>query len=121
MKTHSHHLKVATSIANLMDNKFNFLGFKFGLDPLIGLIPGIGDVFPFVLGVYMVWIGVKMNIPTGKLGEMIRNIVIDMTLGIIPVVGDLSDFVFRAHHKNLLILEHYAQNNVTVIEGEIID
>ena len=114
------HLNTARTIADLLDNKFNFMGFKFGLDPIIGLIPGIGDVFPVVLGAYMVWIGIKEKLPGEKIAEMIRNIIIDTVLGIIPVVGDISDFVFRAYHKNLQILEHHAKNIPDTYEGEIV-
>lgn len=101
------HLSIIRKIADLLDNKFSFLGYRFGLDPVIGLVPGIGDIIPFMLGIYMIWIARDLELPGEKVMEMIRNIIIDAFLGIIPVVGDLSDFVFRAYSKNLAIIESH--------------
>ena len=61
------HLKTASYIADLLDNKFKVLGFRFGIDPLLGLIPGGGDLVSFLLSLYIVWIGVKF-----LAGEMLR-------------------------------------------------
>lgn len=115
------HLNVARNISNLLDNKFNIFGIKFGLDPILGLIPGIGDFLPLVLGGYMVWIAKEAKVPNEKIAEMIRNIMIDAFLGLIPVIGDVSDFVFRAYHKNMKILDEYGKDiSYEIEEGEII-
>lgn len=112
------HLQLATIITELLENRFNFLGLKFGLDPLLGLIPGIGDFIGLFLSLYLLWIGVRMNLPSEKISKMFSNIVFDFVLGLIPVVGDVGDFVFRANSKNLEILRSHMHS--PIVEGEII-
>lgn len=110
------HIKVAEALVQLLDNKFHFLGLRFGLDPLLGLIPGIGDFISAVISFYLVWIGVQMKMPKEKINEMIQHIITDFILGVIPIVGDVSDFVYKANEKNLKILKEYA----AIIEGQLI-
>jgi hypothetical protein len=102
------HLRVATYIAELLDNRFKILGFRFGIDPLLGLFPVLGDVFTLLFSMYLLWIGLRMRIPEERITEMIRNIVLDFVMGLIPVVGDFSDFVYKANIKNLEILKKYS-------------
>jgi hypothetical protein len=104
------HLKTATMLANILDNQFSIAGFKVGLDPLLGLIPGLGDIVSAGLSIYMLWIAKQMGIPQTTISKMVRNIVIDFVLGVIPVVGDLTDFVYKANLKNLEILHAYAES-----------
>lgn len=99
-----YHLKNAYRISQLLDSKFNILGFRFGLDPLIGLIPGLGDTLTAILSLYLVYIGVRMNLSLSKIMLMIFNIILDYVIGIIPVIGDLTDFVFKSFERNYLIL-----------------
>lgn len=111
------HIKAARYFANLLESTFSFMGLKFGIDPLIGLIPFVGDVIGFVLSAYIVWIGHQVHIPANELTRMWRNIVFDLVLGTIPFIGDVSDFFYKASSKNLAILEKHLKN--TVIEGEV--
>lgn len=104
------HLKAASAVAHLLDSKFGFGPFKFGLDPILGLIPGIGDFIGFVFSLYLVWIGKKMNLPQNLQNKMVRNLVLDLIIGSVPIIGDLADFVIRSNEKNLKILrEHSSQ------------
>lgn len=118
MLTPHHHLKAAQAMTNLLENQFNIFGFKFGLDPLLGLIPGFGDAFSAFLSAYLVWIGLQLKIPAGQIVLMIWYIIFDFILGILPIVGDVADFVFRANVKNMAILTKYAPTEI--VEGEII-
>jgi len=112
------HLKRARVFAKLMDNQFSFLGVKFGLDNIIGIVPGIGHVAGMSLSVYLIWVGHQMDLPKHKKAKMIRNVVLDTAIGILPLVGDLGDLFFKANTKNLEILEDHAGK--TVLEGEVI-
>jgi hypothetical protein len=112
------HLKVASVMANLLDNRFNFMGIRFGIDGLIGLVPGAGDILVTCLSLYLVWIGLKMKLPTIRIMQMIGNVVVNFLIGLLPVVGDATNFFFRANIRNLKILQQYAKNNV--IEGEVL-
>lgn len=112
------HIKNARLLTSLLETKFSFLGFKFGLDPLIGLIPFVGDFVGFILSAYIIWIGHQINLPAKELAKMWRNIVFDLILGAVPFLGDVSDFFYKASTRNLMILEKNLKN--TVIEGEVV-
>lgn len=113
------HLKAAERIANLLDNQFNIFGIKFGLNGVVGLIPGAGDLIVAVLSFYIVWIGIKMRLPLTALGQMIGNIIANFLIGLLPIIGDAVDFFNHANLKNLRILKHYAKQGV--VEGQIVD
>lgn len=112
------HLRTATFVAELLDNKFEIMGIHFGIDPILGIIPGFGDIVSLFLSLYLVWIGLQMRIPEHEISRMIQNSVLDFVLGILPVVGDITDLVYKSNIKNLAILRKYAQGRV--VEGKII-
>ncbi len=113
------HLHIARSVARLLDNQFEFMGLRFGLDPIIGIIPFFGDLVSLGLSAYIIWIGYQMRLPGQVLGSMLRNVVFDFVLGMIPVIGDVSDFFYKANLKNLALLEKYQNASITV-DGEIV-
>jgi len=78
---------------------------KYGLDPLIGLIPGVGDVLGVGFGLYIVSIAVRRGLSKAVIARMLLHLAIDMVVGVIPVVGDIADFVYKANQKNLELLE----------------
>jgi heme/copper-type cytochrome/quinol oxidase subunit 2 len=96
-------------IARWMDTKFLIPGtnFRFGLDGLLGLIPGVGDLSTFAVSGYLVLIMAQNGASGFVLARMIFNIVIDAALGAIPVVGDLFDFVHKANTKNMKLMQQY--------------
>jgi hypothetical protein len=110
------HLKTATNLTHILENQFQIGRFKFGLDPILGLIPGGGDLITAILSFYIVWIGIQMHLPGHKITQMISNIVVDFLLGLIPILGDASDFIFKANTKNLKILHDFAPTEF--YEGE---
>ncbi len=112
------HLAAARRLARILDSQFNVLGFKFGLDPVIGLFPWIGDVISAGLSVYIIWIAQKAGVGSEKIGRMVGNILVDLLLGVVPIVGTIGDFFFKANLKNLEILEKELEG---VVEGEIIN
>lgn len=115
-------LRLARIISRLLDESINVFGFKFGLDPLLGLIPGLGDFVSFLLGIYILSVGIKMNLPKDKIALMISNLLFDFFIGLVPVLGDLGDFFFKSHVRNLRIIEEYLDRfSDKVIEGEIIN
>jgi hypothetical protein len=87
----------ARTVARWMD--------KYGLDPLIGLIPGVGDVIGAGFGLYIVSIAVRRGLSAAVIARMLLHLAIDMVVGAIPVVGDLADFAYKANQKNLALLE----------------
>jgi hypothetical protein len=80
------------------------------IDPIVGfLLPGAGDLLFAAIGMYPVYVAVRRRMPPIVAARMIRNVAIDLLIGAIPVVGDVFDFVFRAHRRNadLLLERHY--------------
>ncbi len=107
-------------LAWLMDNSFRIPGtqIRFGLDGLIGLIPGLGDAIGALISTHILTQAAQLGIPKSILLKMGFNIGFDALLGIIPVFGDLSDFVWKANQRNVeLINDYFEQPERTVIHS----
>lgn len=94
----------------ILDSAFRVPGtqFTFGLDPILGLVPGLGDLTTPVFAVLLLVQSVRMRIPRVVQVRMLVNAGIDFLIGSIPIVGDLFDFGWKANVKNLTLLERYA-------------
>ncbi|HKL14066.1 MAG TPA: DUF4112 domain-containing protein [Balneolaceae bacterium] len=84
-----------------------FTRFRFGLSPLIGLIPGAGDFAGLILSLYVLYEARKVGADSSVKRKMIRNMLLEFTLGLIPVVGDAFDAVFKANTRNTELLRRY--------------
>ena len=95
----------------LMDQAFGVPGTKwrFGLDALFGLVPGLGDIAGGVIAVYALHVARQLRAPGVIQLHMLTNIAIDATIGTIPLIGDLFDFVFKAQTRNLALLDDWLQ------------
>lgn len=113
------HLKIATILTILLETRFRIGKFRFGFDAFIGLAPFVGDIIMTIFSFYLIWIGVKMKLPTEKILVMLKNIFIDFMIGLFPLVGDLADVIYKANTKNLRILKEH-KKEPSIIEGEII-
>jgi hypothetical protein len=98
-----------TILANLLDQAWRVPGTKlrFGLDPILGLVPGAGDLITALLGVYGVLVARQLGAPKHVQGRMLLNLGIDALAGSVPVLGDLFDFGFKAHVRNRVLLEKW--------------
>lgn len=82
---------------------------RYYVDPLLGLVlPGGGDVIGSMLGIYIVMIAVRRKVSPVIIARMLLNLLVDTAVGIIPLVGDLFDFGFKAHVKNAELLTERA-------------
>ncbi len=81
--------------------------YRFGIDPILGLLPGGGDFIGMVLSAYIVFESARFGLPRETLVQMVTNIILDAVLGSIPVLGDLGDVVWKANAKNLALLEEH--------------
>jgi hypothetical protein len=97
-------------LAWLMDDLFRVpvLGWRFGLDALIGLIPGLGDTATSIVSFYILAAAVRYRVPKITLLRMGLNIGIDYAVGSFPVVGDVLDAWWKSNHKNLDLLKRRA-------------
>ena len=105
-------IKSLARLAKLMDSQFTIPGtnIKFGLDALIGLVPGVGDFATFLISGMMLSVLAKNGASGFVLSRMTLNIVLDALLGSIPILGDLFDVGFKANERNLkLMREHYLE------------
>ncbi|MFL5728622.1 MAG: DUF4112 domain-containing protein [Cytophagaceae bacterium] len=103
-------LKWLERISRLMDSQFRFPGtnFKFGLDPIFGLVPFAGDASTFLISGIMVLYMAKYGVSTKVLILMMLNIILDAVVGGIPVIGSIFDFAYKANDKNMRLLkQHY--------------
>ncbi|MEN3340557.1 MAG: hypothetical protein V7647_4233 [Acidobacteriota bacterium] len=94
----------------LLDSAFRVPGtnMTFGLDPLLGLIPWIGDITTPLFSAVLLLHAVRMRIPKVVQLRMLMNAAIDFAIGVIPVIGDLFDFGWKANVRNLALLERHA-------------
>jgi hypothetical protein len=97
------------TLARLLDNAIAIPGtsWKIGLDPIIGLIPGIGDMIGAVLSGYIVLEAVQAQVPTFTLARMLVNVGIDTLLGSVPAVGDVFDAAWKSNAMNVALLERH--------------
>jgi hypothetical protein len=78
--------------------------FRFGLDGLIGLVPGVGDIAGAVMSSYIILEARRLGASNWTLVRMISNVLIEMVIGAIPIVGDVFDVVFKANVRNLRLI-----------------
>lgn len=80
------------------------VGWRFGLDALIGLIPNVGDTLTFLPSMYILVAGVRYGVPKITLLRMAFNIGLDYVVGMVPFIGDAFDFVWRANNQNMNLI-----------------
>ncbi len=109
-------LKWVERISTLMDDKFQLPGtnFRFGLDPLINLIPIAGDISGFIVGAALVLVMAKNGVSRKVMILMVLNICIDALIGGIPLIGNVFDFYYKSNSRNIKLLkEHYEEGKHT--------
>ena len=96
-----------------LDESFTIPGtnIKFGMDALLGLVPGGGDLVSGIFSLYMLRAAIKMKLPKRAIFSMLVNILLDTTIGIIPVAGDIFDIFWKSNKRNLKIIEKHLANN----------
>jgi hypothetical protein len=110
---HESHVRTLAALRKwsvLLDSAFRVPGtnFSFGLDPILGLIPGLGDLTSPVFAALLLLHSVRMRIPRVIQMRMLINAALDLLIGLVPVVGDFFDFGWKANVRNLALLERYA-------------
>ncbi len=97
----------------LMDSKYKVPGtnFRFGIEPLINLIPFAGLIFNFFVSYLLVLMMAKYKVSGKTVAKMLLNVFLDLLISSIPFFGNFADFFFKANQRNLnLLKEHYYEN-----------
>lgn len=95
--------------AELLDSKFKIPGtsIRFGIDPILGLIPGAGDLLTGLASLYFVYLGARYGAPASVLIRMLLNILADIIIGAIPLLGEVFDFGWKANLRNARLLDEF--------------
>jgi hypothetical protein len=115
-------LEVMRRWARVFDSAFRIPGteIRFGIDPLLGLFPGLGDLASPVFALFLLWHGARLRVPKVVLARMVLNSLIDVAVGAVPVVGDLFDFAWKANAWNLALLEKHAMPGQRPSSGDYV-
>jgi uncharacterized protein DUF4112 len=107
---HPERVEALRKLMRLLDEAFRVPGtrLRFGWDPIIGLIPWIGDLFTALIGCAIVVQAHRMRVPGVVQLRMLLNIGIDLVAGVVPVVGDAVDMLWKSNTKNFALLERHA-------------
>ena len=97
------------AMEHLLERAFTIPGTnkKIGLDVLLDLIPGIGDVAGAALGSYMVWEARNLGMSKWAMSRMMGNVGVDFLLGLIPWIGAVPDYFFKSNSRNLKIIKNH--------------
>ena len=105
-------LRWVEHVARLMDSQFRLPGtrFRFGLDPLLGLIPIVGDLSSTAVSVALLLTMMRHGASGAVIVRMVLNILIDTVVGAIPLIGNVFDFAYKSNERNVALLRrHYAE------------
>ncbi len=97
------------AFARLLDTAFRIPGtnVRFGLDPLIGLVPGLGDILGVAASGYIIVEAARLGAPRAVLLRMLTNVAVEGLLGAVPLAGDVFDVAWRANERNARLLEQH--------------
>jgi hypothetical protein len=107
-------------MARLLDSKYQVPGtsYRFGLDPILGLVPGIGDLISPLFTIALLWQSHDLNLPPVVQLRMLFNVAIDTVIGIVPIVGDLFDFAWKANDMNMALLDRHVAEERPATGGD---
>lgn len=100
--------------------KIPIVGWRFGLDALIGLVPNVGDIATSLASFYILVVGVRYGVPKITLARMALNIGLDYIVGAIPFVGDAFDFFWKANRQNMDLIRTRGTGKGTGTIGDYI-
>jgi hypothetical protein len=102
-------LRGLTRVTRIMDGAITIpgTGIRVGLDPVLGLIPGLGDVAGAALSGYVVLTAARMGAPAPLVARMLANVALDTAVGSVPLLGDLFDAGWKSNTRNVALLERH--------------
>ncbi|MBC7817215.1 MAG: DUF4112 domain-containing protein [Planctomycetaceae bacterium] len=105
----SDRLEQLRQVAQLLDSQFRIPGtdIAFGVDALVGLIPGVGDLISAAISSWLIREARRLGAPRWLIARMVWNVAVDAVIGLVPIVGDVFDVVWKANRKNIALLTSY--------------
>lgn len=115
------HLERARAVARLLDNALPIPGTdrRIGLDPLLGLVPGLGDLAGAAGAVYVIIAGAQLGASRAVIARMVLNVGIDTVIGTIPLIGDLFDAGWKANARNVAMIERHLESPVATRRASV--
>lgn len=119
-ESHAKTLAHLRQLSYLLDNAFSIPGtpFRVGMDALIGLLPFGGDVVIGIFSVYIVVRAAKLGLPQETLVRMVLNILLDVVIGAVPLLGDLFDATWKCNTRNVALLESHLHSPQTETKAD---
>jgi hypothetical protein len=108
--------------AVILDSLFRVPGtsIRFGLDAIVGLIPGLGDMASPIYTALILLEGLRRRVPAVVQARMVLNAALDMGVGLVPILGDIADVAWKANLKNLALLERHARPGTPASAGDYV-
>jgi hypothetical protein len=100
-------------LADFLDTRYRIPGtrLRFGIDAILGLVPGIGDSLAALPALYLIWRARQLGVPKGLLLRMIANVGLDTVFGSVPVAGNVFDLFFKASRRNVALLRRHIERS----------
>jgi len=100
--------------SRMTDSQFSipFTGIRFGVDPILGLLPVIGDFIGLLLALPVLTEAARIGAPAALKRKMIRNIIIDAVIGLVPILGDFFDVYWKANTRNTTLLRNWIKTQI---------
>lgn len=107
-------------VSRLLDSAFTVPGtaIRFGWDPVLGLLPWLGDLVSPVFSISVVVTGMQLGIPKVVQARMLLNVLIDAVIGVVPILGDAFDVAWKANDWNMDLLERHAWSEHAPTPGD---
>jgi hypothetical protein len=107
-------------VARLLDSAYQVPGtsYRIGLDPIVGLVPGLGDLISPLFTIALLWHGHELRLPRVVQLRMLVNVLIDTVVGTVPIAGDLFDFAWKANDMNMALVERHAYEDRPAAPGD---
>jgi hypothetical protein len=121
LKTQEQKLAHIRGLARFLDESIPVPGtkYKIGVEPIVGLIPGVGDFFGVTLSAYIILRAADLGVSAATIIRMIINLAIDGVIGSLPFVGDLFDLVWKANKRNIVIVENELLKNAPLKSSKV--
>ena len=102
-------LRRLEAFADLLDARFRIpgTGWRFGLDSVVGLVPGIGDAATAAIALWVLWQSHRLGASKAVLARMAGNVALDAVFGSVPLVGDIFDATFKSNRRNVMLLRRH--------------